>query len=88
MKKNDLTLIEFTASNPPQIRSHQSWEEVYDMLSEQCNNPQTPYYIETCGYVVTLVKDGKGEVKATLQNASDAMARYTVSGGMWVELSY
>jgi hypothetical protein len=87
MKTEESTLIEFTFSNPPQIRSHESWEEVYELISDSSSRHPDPYYLQTGGHVVVLVDDGKGAVGANLLSTEEAFLPYTMMGGVWVKLS-
>lgn len=87
METDDLTLIAFTNSNPPKIRSHKSWAEVYEIIRTSSDDHEDPYIIEVSGVAVSLMNNGMGEVSATLLTIEKAHDEYILFGGVWVTLS-
>jgi|GEM_PF-7069414 len=86
MHSADAVLIEFTDSNPPRVKSHRNWEEVYRFISQLHNSHPDPYFLQSGIKAVTLVDDGDGNVKASLSTAEQAEALYDIFGGVWVQL--
>lgn len=87
METEELTMVEFTATNPPKIKSHSSWEEVYGIIRSTNNNHEDPYFLEVNGMAVSLMCDDEGNVDALLQPKELAYEDLVMLGGVWIVLS-
>lgn len=87
METEELTLIEFTETNPPQIKSHNNWEEVYSIIRRNNDNHEDPYFFDVNGMTIMLIDDGEGNVSASLQTEKQSLNAYMLMGGVWVTLA-